>query len=67
MERALYTVPEAADCLRCSRLTVYRAVWAGRLQAVRLGAERGPVRIPNEVLEAFLLPETRPSCPPLSG
>jgi excisionase family DNA binding protein len=59
MGRALYTVPEAADRLRCSRVTVYRAVWAGRLRAVRLGTERGHLRIPSEALEAFLLPEHR--------
>ena len=59
MEQALYTVPEAADRLRCSRVTVYRAVWAGRLRAVRLGTERGSLRIPSEALDAFLLPVRR--------
>ena len=59
MQLALLTVPEVADRRRVSRVTVYRAVSAGRLQAVKLGTERGPLRISSEALEAYLLPARR--------
>ncbi len=55
-ETALITVSEAADRLRCSRLTVYRAISEGRLKAVRLGSERGRLRVSTEALERFLRP-----------
>jgi len=55
-ETALITVSEAADQLRCSRLTVYRAIGDGRLDAVRLGSKRARLRIPTDALDRFLRP-----------
>jgi excisionase family DNA binding protein len=49
---ALLTVDEAAERLRCSRVIVYRAVRHGRLRAVRLGTDHGPLRIPTDALGA---------------
>jgi excisionase family DNA binding protein len=49
------TVPEVADRLRVSRVHVYRAVWRGALEAVRIG-EAGPLRVPAQALESFIHP-----------
>jgi excisionase family DNA binding protein len=53
---ALLTVDETAERLRCSRVTVYRAVRNGRLRAVRLGTDHGPLRITQEALDAYMRP-----------
>lgn len=46
--------------LRCSRLTVYRAISDGRLDAVRLGSDHGPLRVSTNALDCFLQPVTAP-------
>jgi excisionase family DNA binding protein len=52
---ALRTVGEAADELRCSRASIYRAIDRGELEAWRLG-ESGQLRIPASSVDAFLVP-----------
>jgi excisionase family DNA binding protein len=51
----LLTVDEAAARLRQSRPTLYRKIEQGVIGAVRLG-DRGPLRIPEDELEAHLRP-----------
>jgi excisionase family DNA binding protein len=51
----LLTVNEAARRLRMSRVSLYRAVARGELDAYRVG-ENGPLRIPADALERFLRP-----------
>lgn len=49
--REYLTAHEAAELLRVSRHTIWRAVERGTLPAIRL-AEGGPLRIPASALEA---------------
>jgi excisionase family DNA binding protein len=51
----LLTVGEVARNLRCSRLTVYRAIDRGELEAWRLGTA-GPLRIRSEDVAGYLVP-----------
>jgi excisionase family DNA binding protein len=51
---------EAAHLLRCSPLTIYRAISRGELQAVRLGPN-GSLRITETALERFLRPASSPA------
>jgi len=51
----LLTVPEAARRLRIHRVSLYRAVKRGELQAFRVGAN-GPLRISRTALEEYLRP-----------
>ena len=46
-----WTVDEVAAILRVSRWTVYRAVWAGNLEALKIG---GRVRISEAALNEYL-------------
>jgi excisionase family DNA binding protein len=46
----VYTVEEVAAHLKLRPITIYRAVSAGRLDALRIGRQ---IRIPQESLEAF--------------
>ena len=60
------TVPEVAAMLRVSEPTIYRAVQAHRLPAVRVG-EVGPIRIPVAELSRALIPRgpaLAPGTPP---
>lgn len=50
-EIALYTIPEAAAALRCSRRTVYRIIGRGELEVVTVGARW---RVPDRSLLAYL-------------
>jgi excisionase family DNA binding protein len=50
----LLTIPEVAAALRVSRGTVYRLVRVGRIPALRLGADGGSFRIPEDQLERAL-------------
>jgi excisionase family DNA binding protein len=52
---ATLTPREAAAALRCSPASIYRAVHAGELEAVRLG-RNGSFRIRQEALSAFVRP-----------
>jgi len=55
---ALLTIPEVASRLRVSRWTIYRAIEAGRLPALRVGAgERGALRVDAGELERWLFSE----------
>ena len=53
--REYLTVSEVARMLRVSEVTIYRAVQAHRLPAVRVG-EVGPIRIPVAELSRALIP-----------
>jgi len=50
----LYRVKAVADMLAVHPATIYRAVEAGRLAALRLGAGNGGLRISGEALTAYL-------------
>ena len=54
----LLTVPEAARRLRLHRVSVYRAVQRGELQAFRVGTN-GPLRISRAALDEYLRPAAR--------
>ncbi len=45
------TVAEVADQMRVSKMTVYRLVHSGELQAVRVGRS---FRVPESAVEEFL-------------
>jgi len=45
------TVPEVAEQMRVSNMTVYRLVHAGELPAIRVGRS---FRVPADALETFL-------------
>ena len=49
----LWTVPEVARTLRVHRVTVYRAIGRGELQALRLGPH-GRLRVPRSAVEAYV-------------
>jgi excisionase family DNA binding protein len=55
--QTLLTVAETAARLRVSRLTVYRRIAKGQIPALRIGDERGPLRIPEDELSAWLYGE----------
>lgn len=52
MEKALYTLPEAAEMLRVSKSTLLRLIKGGELHPVKRG--RRYTRIPREGLVAFI-------------
>lgn len=52
--RKPYRVAEVAALLDVHPVTVYRAIEAGRLRALRIGAGRGALRILPEALDAYL-------------
>lgn len=51
----LLTIAEVAEMLRVSRMTVWRWIRSGRLQAYRVGKQ---YRIPEEAVLAILEPVT---------
>jgi len=51
---------EVAHRLRCSPVTVYRAISRGELEARRLG-ENGSLRVSEDALERFLRPAYAPT------
>lgn len=51
-ERRVLTVEEAAEALRISRSAAYRAVRAGEIPSIRLGARS--LRVPAHALAALL-------------
>lgn len=46
-----WTVEEVAAIERVSKWTVYRAIWAGNLKAIKVG---GRVRVPEAALNEYL-------------
>lgn len=56
----LLTVPEAAEDLRCSEMSVYRLISAGSLPTVDIatGKERPRTRIPRKQLEEYIAKRT---------
>ena len=59
---SLYTIPEAAERLRCSEMHVYRLIAAGALRAVDIavpGARRSKTRIRDDDLAAYIDGKTR--------
>jgi excisionase family DNA binding protein len=47
---------EVAAELGISRLSVYRAISSGKLEAVRIGSDAGPLRVSREAVSALLYP-----------
>lgn len=50
----MYRVKAVAEMFDVSVATVYRAVESGRLAALRIGAGKGAVRIPEGALKPFV-------------
>jgi excisionase family DNA binding protein len=48
-----YRVREVAELLRVHPITIYRAIAAGRLRAMRIGTRRGTFRITREAFDAY--------------
>ena len=51
VERLAYTVPEAAEALGISTSTMWRRVWDGGIESVKIG---NSVRIPAHALQALV-------------
>lgn len=49
----LYRVKAVAEMFDVSVSTIYRAIEAGRLHALRIGTGRGAVRVPEDALGTF--------------
>jgi excisionase family DNA binding protein len=49
----LYRVRAVAEMFDVSVSTIYRAIEAGQLEALRFGTGKGAVRVPAAALEAF--------------
>jgi excisionase family DNA binding protein len=58
-EEGLMTIAEVATRLSVSEKTIRRYVERGELPALRLGHERGPLRIDRAELTAWLFAPTR--------
>jgi excisionase family DNA binding protein len=54
MEPQCLTVPQVAQQLQVSRVTVYELCAQGKLRHVRLGAKDGTIRIREQDLRTFL-------------
>ena len=54
----LLTVPEVAGMLRVSRMTVYRMVWSGDLEAIPITPNT--LRIPEEAVTQLLAGRVQP-------
>ena len=52
----MLSVKEAAEALRCSSQTVYRACHEGRLESFQL-RENGQIKIPVSALEGLIRPQ----------
>jgi excisionase family DNA binding protein len=50
----MYRVKAVAEMFDVSVATVYRAIESGRLAALRIGAGKGAVRIPEGALKPFV-------------
>ena len=60
-DEPLFTVKQAAEKLRMTPNSTYRAIYAGRIRAVRLGRNRGRIRVPESAINEIL--EPRPVIP----
>jgi excisionase family DNA binding protein len=49
----LYRVKAVAEMFDVSVSTIYRAIEAGQLQALRIGSGKGAVRVPEAALGSF--------------
>lgn len=58
----LLRVPQVAEKLNCSLATTYALIESGQLQAVKIGAGGGGVRVTEEDLDSFI--ESRRIAPP---
>ena len=54
VRRKPYRVAEVAEMLNVDQSTVYRMIYAGRLDAERHGARRGAVRVPVDAFARYL-------------
>ena len=52
--RKPYTVKQVAAALGVSGSTVYRDIESGRLEAYRIGAGKGTLRIPHDAFQCYL-------------
>ncbi|TCP45037.1 excisionase family DNA binding protein [Tamaricihabitans halophyticus] len=50
----MYRVGAIAEALDVSVATIYRAIESGRLQALKLGAGKGALRVPGDAANAFV-------------
>ena len=64
VEETYYTVPEVAETLKVSHMTVYRWIKDGKLAAYKLGGE---FRITKRDLERFLEARRTPRPEPKGG
>lgn len=60
-DERLFTVQQTAEKLGYYVQSVYRLIYAGRLRAVRLGRNRGRIRVPESAINEIL--EPRPVIP----
>jgi excisionase family DNA binding protein len=56
IEENYLTVQQTAERLGWRANSVYRAIYAGRLRAVRLGRNRGHIRVPESAIAEILTP-----------
>jgi excisionase family DNA binding protein len=56
IDRKLLTPAEVAKNLRVSVPTIYRAIHAGELEALRIGGENGSLRVPADAVADFVRP-----------
>lgn len=48
------TVPEVAAALRVDRSAIYKEIAAGNIDAIRVGQNRGTIRIPVSSFQAYV-------------
>lgn len=53
-DNAIFRVKALAELLDVSRSTVYRAIASGELDALKIGAGKGAVRIPGNSVNVWL-------------
>lgn len=62
MSDDLNTIPEAAERLKCSRVTVYKYIAAGDLESCDIaptGSRRSKTRVSDEAIAKFIKARTR--------
>lgn len=57
----LFTIPETATRLRCSRDHVYDLITRGELAATDIGCGRAKTRVSEAALAAYVAVRTRPA------
>lgn len=49
-----YLVSEIAEILKVSTYTLYEAIKRGELECIRIGGERGAIRVRTSALDAYI-------------